>query len=103
MNLNATTTVVVPPSPCEVPDAIVCGLLDSVNVPAVQLAFPRVPGVALVHWYCTALAGTSGQPVKEAELAFMGVRSQSFVRAFLCNKWGVRFAQQLAQKQYGGM
>jgi hypothetical protein len=23
--------------------------------------------------------------------------------AFLCNKWGVWFAQQLAHKQYGGM
>lgn len=66
MNLNVTTTVAVP-NPCSVPDAIVCGLVERVNVPALQLPFPKKAGVALVHWYWTALVGTSGQLAKEGD------------------------------------
>lgn len=59
------------PLPCIVPDAIVRGLVDRVNVPEVQLAFgvPPPPGVALLQVNLMALKGTNGQLVKEAAAA----------------------------------
>jgi hypothetical protein len=84
VNLNATTTVVVP-TPCAVPDAIVSGVVERVNVPALQLAFPKKPGVALVHWYWTALVGTKGQLAKEAEVAFT-LRVQLLKRPFMVHE-----------------
>ena len=73
MNVNATLTVKGEvPFPCLVPDAMVCGLVDSVSAPAVQLAFgfPPPPGVALLQVTLMALNGTNGQLAKEAAAAF---------------------------------
>ena len=83
MKVNETTTVKgLRPSPCRVPDAIVCGLVDRVNVPAAQVAVPISPGVALPHWNWTALIGTEGQLVNEAAAAFT-VRDQLFNTPFI--------------------
>src|SRR5712692_8509690 len=73
VNVYATTTVKgALPFPCLVPDAIVCELVDRVNVPEAQLAFglPPPPGVALLQVNLMALNGTSGQLVKDAAVPF---------------------------------
>ena len=85
VNVNATLTVKgALPFPCLVPDAIVCGLVDSVNVPGVQLAFglPPPPGVALLHWNRMALNGTDEQFVKEVPAAF-AVKVQLLLPPFM--------------------
>jgi hypothetical protein len=70
--VNATTTVKgALPFPSLVPDAIVCGLVDRVNVPELQVAFGVLPppGVALLQVNLMALIGTDGQLAKELPLA----------------------------------
>ena len=58
------------PLPC-LPDAIVCGLVDRVNVPEVQVAdaLAPLPFAALLQVKWTALKGTNGQLAKEAAAA----------------------------------
>ena len=85
VNVNATLTVKgALPFPCLVPDAIVCGLVDSVNVPGAQLAFgvPPPPGVALLHCNRMALNGTDEQFVKEVPAAF-AVKVQLLLPPFM--------------------
>lgn len=83
--MNATPTLNGElPFPWRVPDAIVCGLVDRVNVPAVQLAFglPPPPGVALLQVNLMALNGTDAQLVKEAAAAFT-VKLQIWLPPFI--------------------
>jgi hypothetical protein len=68
------------PLPCFVPLAIVCGVVESVNVPAEQDPFglPPPPGVTLPHENWTALSGTAGQPVNDAAAALTVIDQPKF-------------------------
>jgi len=71
--VNAITTLKGElPFPSLLPNAIVCGVVDSVKVPDAQLALglPPPPGVALLHVNWMALNGTEGQLVNEEDDAF---------------------------------
>ena len=69
--MNATTTVKGEVPFPSLPDAIVCELVDRVNVPEVQVAdaLAPLPFAALLQVNLMALMGTDGQLVKEAAAA----------------------------------
>jgi hypothetical protein len=73
------------PFPC-LPDAIVCGLVERVNVPDVQVAdaLAPLPFAALLQVNWMALRGTNGQLVKEAAAA-LTPRVQVLVPPFMCH------------------